>query len=576
MKRLLLLLLLFSTSLNAALTATTVWEFNQGATASMVNGGGFSTQNANFLTDLACTDGTTTTPDCTSVSYTFIAGDVNSWIFVRSGTNWNTSGVATAGGGCWWKITAVASGTATIATAIGEGVCIFSGTPVDIHNLWRSNTSAGVATVASPTSGTFGVDYSQGTASIDSGTDLASSNGTTAPCAVTSVTHNFTSQEVGNVIHITAGTSWTVGWYEIVSTAANAATLDRACGSAASISGGTWALGGALSYNSTLDDDWGEQLIAGNAVFWIYSASAFVTGEAINIAKDGDATNGINMVGYNTIRSDNPTGANRPTINGGANTFIWAGDFIHWYNLIYTGTPVVGFQVGSGSVVSNIKATNTSGADRAALTGQTYATILNSEFSSSAGTGLDNAGSGAIIVVGSYMHDSLVCYRDSSTLGDIQILSFNIFDTCGTGMHYSGSNLNGSRFLYNTFYGAETPAGTGFLAASGADRIFLFGNIFYGWTTAVSLNAVLSSNIGDYNDYFNNTTNLTNLAAGLNDLAVDPAFTNAAGGDFSIGTALKAAGIPGLFPGSSTTGYLDTGAVQRQESSGGGSYTFVQ
>lgn len=40
--------------------------------------------------------------------------------------------------------------------------------------------------------------------------------------------------------------------------------------------------------------------------------------------------------------------------------------------------------------------------------------------------------------------------------------------------------------------------------------------------------------------------------------------------DFSIGTNLKAKAIPKLFGGSSTTSYVDTGGVQRQESGGGG------
>lgn len=42
------------------------------------------------------------------------------------------------------------------------------------------------------------------------------------------------------------------------------------------------------------------------------------------------------------------------------------------------------------------------------------------------------------------------------------------------------------------------------------------------------------------------------------------------GRNFAIGTALKALGSPGPFPGGYSTGYMDIGAVQRQESSSGG------
>lgn len=96
-----------------------------------------------------------------------------------------------------------------------------------------------------------------------SGTNLATSNGNAAAPVVTSATHNFTTDEVNNLINVTAGTNWTAGLYKIVSVSANAATLDRACGTAASLTSGTWAvlamvpnkvgLGGAQPFLSRAD-----------------------------------------------------------------------------------------------------------------------------------------------------------------------------------------------------------------------------------------------------------------------------------------------------------------------------------
>jgi hypothetical protein len=80
------------------------------------------------------------------------------------------------------------------------------------------------------------------TSSEFSGANLATTAGTAAAPVVTSATHNFTADEVGNLINITAGTSWTPGLYEIKSVSANAATLDRPCGTAASLTAGTWAV----------------------------------------------------------------------------------------------------------------------------------------------------------------------------------------------------------------------------------------------------------------------------------------------------------------------------------------------
>jgi hypothetical protein len=66
----------------------------------------------------------------------------------------------------------------------------------------------------------------------------ATAANTNAP-VVTSASHNFTADEVGNLFNVTAGTNWTVGLYRIASVAANAATLDRACASVASPTSGT-------------------------------------------------------------------------------------------------------------------------------------------------------------------------------------------------------------------------------------------------------------------------------------------------------------------------------------------------
>lgn len=98
----------------------------------------------------------------------------------------------------------------------------------------------------------------------------------------------------------------------------------------------------------------------------------------------------------------------------------------------------------------------------------------------------------------------------------------------------------------------------------------LSNNTGYGLNCAVGSTALndRTKNLIDYNNFYLNTTGARNaVSAGSNDLALDPTFTNAAGGDYSIGTNLKALAYPGAFPGGTSTGYLDMGAVQRQESS---------
>src|SRR3990167_10604297 len=96
-----------------ALSVNSVYELNASATASNVNAGGFNPSNANMLTDLAATSATGNDAVVTSASYTFVAGDVGHWVYVKSGTDWTPG---------WYKIASVAGGAATLDSAIGEAV----------------------------------------------------------------------------------------------------------------------------------------------------------------------------------------------------------------------------------------------------------------------------------------------------------------------------------------------------------------------------------------------------------------------------------------------------------------------
>src|SRR6266568_1510943 len=124
--------------------------------------------------------------------------------------------------------------------------------------------------------GATGTDYSQQTAAQFSGTDLVID--ATTNTKVTSATHNFVAADVGNLIQITAGVGYTTGFYEIVSVASNAATLDRSPG-AVGLTGGTWWEGGALASPGMA----GGAKVAGNQV-WIKAGTYTITSTTANVA----------------------------------------------------------------------------------------------------------------------------------------------------------------------------------------------------------------------------------------------------------------------------------------------------
>jgi len=74
-----------------------------------------------------------------------------------------------------------------------------------------------------------------------------------------------------------------------------------------------------------------------------------------------------------------------------------------------------------------------------------------------------------------------------------------------------------------------------------------------------------------YNCFYKSSNNLSGLTVNGTETTSDPLLTDPANADFTLSSSspCKATGFPGQFLGGSL-GYLDMGAVQRQESSSGG------
>lgn len=621
-----------------ALSATTIWEFNVSATASMVNGGGFNSGNANFLTDLTTDTNTanTNSPVVSSASYNFVAGDVGAWVYIKSGTNW-TPGL--------YQIASVATNKATLSAAIGEAMQLSSTT-----GEYAANTVAGCATVGTPTGGTFSVDYSQSTAAILTKTDLTCTAGSTT---ISSATATFTPVMIGNIVHLTAltGTGAIIGWYEIVSyVSATSVVLDRTpTDGVNNITSGTYFVGGSLSLNSTLDDDFMEAVIGGNIIY--FKNGNYTLGEAVAVASTSSTTtNPVKVIGYDTLRSSNAIGANRPTIAQGTNYFAFG---VFWIirNFIFNGAvagSVVYSTAGNSAKWFNIKVSNTATtSSRIGITLSADSFIGWSEAVSQSPSGIAiNSATSAAKIYGCYVHDS---DNGISLSSNRYFVSNSVIEACDTaGLSLSGSLPAEGVIFGNTIYGTEEKRGTGILlAASHAEDSFI-NNIIYGWTNGISqTTSQLKSNMGFYNDFYNNTTDISNYSKSYSDLALDPQFVGAtqitgttattsgsvltqSGGDFSTvtdnidylhvvsgtgvtvgrylitshtGTTLTTNNALGTssggdvvyyvttghnfaigtnlkaqgFPGligTETTSYLDKGAVQRQESTSSGSTGF--
>jgi len=496
-----------------ALAAGTLWEIKSTASANNVNGGGFNIDNINFLTNLACDTGTgnTDSPVVSSASYNFVAGDVGAWVYIKSGTNWTPG---------FYQIASVATNKATLAAGIGVAVQYNNTT-----GSWGANTVVGCATVGTPTGGTFGVDYSQQDAAELTNTDLSTSGA--AATTVTSASGGFTPVMAGNIIHITAGTNFTVGWYEIVSyTNTNNVVVDRTPSPSAGGSGGTFYVGGAMSLASTLDDDFFDIVVSGNTVF--IKNGSYTLGESVIAANGGGVTTQIRVEGYNSVRGDAPAGLARPTIAAGAQSLFFNSDWYLQY-LIITTTHSSGVDMQTGSRTAACKFVNTStSTDRPALRLRGSNHSYSCEEISVAGHAILLVNSNtSYYITTNYIHNSK--NGIASSVAGINVLIGDCIITACTfaAVGFTGATVSMILINANTLYGSSSTYGTGITLAAGEGNISIINNIIAGCATGVSHGTSGQRGvICDYNDFYNNDTDVTNVNKGVNSKSLNPQFTD--------------------------------------------------
>lgn len=374
-----------------------------------------------------------------------------------------------------------------------------------------------------------GTDYSQQDAAQLSLSDLAM---TTATTTLTSATGGFTALMIGNIIHITAGTNFTVGWYEITGhTDTNTITLDRDATTGSNGSSGTGAIGGASALPV---DAHFEAWTAGNKMYM--KSDGVYSPAAVSVAKDGTAAAYMTIEGYDATRGDNPTGANRVTIAAGANSFIFDN---YWdiKNIVLTTTHANGFRADTKVRFRNCKSTNSSGpGGRMGFYIQDAGVAIDCEGISTAGKAFNMIGSSFQRLLYCYAHDSVDgIYCTEETLAVISC----IIDTCSNYGIFADANMDNYILLHNTIYNC----GTGIYITSGVSFI-IQNNMITDNTVGIQHNAGEDgTNLVDYNNYDSNTTDVVGIAKGVNATVNAPGFTNAAGGDFSGVDAANGFGV---------------------------------
>ncbi len=502
-----------------AIGAATEWQLRPSATANGVNGGGFNRSNVSFFTDFTVTAGTgnTSTPEISSVSYSFVAADAGAWAVIPV-TNAGADAIPGR-----YLIASVNVGTGKATLTAGIGTATINNPNTGIFE--SPNTAAGISTVGTPTGMTIGFDFSDLNAAVQTATDYASVGSSTT---ITSAAAGFRAIFVGNFIKITTtgtGAFGVIGWYELVTyTNTTTMTTDRTTNTGTAMVAASGNIGGGLDMGTAFDA-WGEQLVAGN-IAWVLTG-AYTQGVNFSIAAaSASATAPINMRGHFNLRGDVPTEAQRPTVAQAA--FVMSGgQYFNISDLFCTGTAASESTVGIGGQYRRNKFLNTSTtAARNAISspgGTSSSEILNCEAISQNGNGISNATSSGRIQ-GCTARDSAIGINLGGT--SCFVLQNNVY-ACSTG----AISMTAAGVLVTiascTLYGSEAKTGTGILIPATAFSNSFYNNIIYGFTTGITqTTAQLKSNRGRYNCFSNNTTDVSNYSKDMTDIAVNPAFVS--------------------------------------------------
>lgn len=522
-----------------AFAATTVWEVNTGG-SDTDNGGGFDPGNSSMINDLACdTDtGNTASPVVSSASYNFVANDVGHWVYVQSGANWTPG---------WYKIASVASNKATLNAAIGAAV-LANGTP---------STVVGVGTVATPTGGTWSVDYSQSTAAAIAFTDLVIGDPTTTE--LTSAANPFGKNHVGNIISVTSGTGFTVQRVQISSVSGTTATVDKAAGTAGS-TGGVGGLGGAFASPGQAE----AVDVAGNDVYikaGTYVISVNTNNVALGKLSLGNGVSAVDpnkRIGYQTVRGDNGT---KPVLQlsaalGAGIAVVTIAAWARIENIEVDGNSnatSTGFSTTSSSTFYRCKAINCTSRGFLVNASGAYAILCVATENAIGFTG------------GGFVVGCVARNNTSHGFGNLILIAFCVAaDNGGNGI----DSLNTGTLVMNCSLYSNTGAGI-----SGASL-----------NNVQIINTIITENTGDAIDSTTNDSATSQalhcalygngdvIDGGLREVGIvtltgDP-FTTPASGNFKpnntagAGADCRRAGIPGAMPDGLSTGYIDIGAIQ--------------
>ncbi len=427
-----------------------------------------------------------------------------------------------------------------------------STTAWDVRTTGNAANGGGFNTAAS------GTDRSQQDAAFIAYTDIIVGGTTTQG---TSVLNPFDATSPGNIVNIASGAGCTVQRAQVVSVAGSTATFDKSLGTAASVCAGNYG-GGLASIQAAVS--LAASLNSVHIKSGTYTVTAFVTvGSGI----------WLHFIGYGTTHND---GGTRPLITTSTNSVnlfeIPASTNANFTNIRFTNT--AGTRFAAITLTGGVSLLMVNNCIFDGMGNGVYAPlsdrpiyIINSEVKNSTGGALYSFG-GSFTLYGSYIHDN-TAYGVRSDATSALFVTMQITRSIITGNTDGVVASTDASIIVDESVIANN-SGDG-LDLTAPRTVVINNSIIYS-NNGYGINASAAPfQLSQYNNGFGDNTsgNRNNVAISTSDIAItaDP-FTNSAAGNYGLnstaggGAVLKATGFPGAFPGGTTTGFLDVGAVQ--------------
>lgn len=383
----------------------------------------------------------------------------------------------------------------------------------------RATATAGNVNGGGFVTGASGIDYS-----LQDAAQYALTGVTTSGAGAVFLTASAASDMVGNIARVVSGTNFTAGWYEIISVSVGVSvTVDRNL-STGTGSNGVINIGGAISLGSTQDDEFFESPEPGNTV-WIRGGT-YSLGETVNIAKAGGAQNPIKIIGYASTRGDNPTGANRPLITNGTQTWTLGPNW-NMSNIRVTGAGNPMVVAGTGDQIVNCYFYNNQTATgRNAITLGSESIAINCEAISLRGRGFQLGNDATMI--GCFAHDSDIGVLNLATSATGAMINCILSSNVTSAFNAFGSWTANGLMYGCTLYGQNTiiSSSAGILLAAGVTDFRFMNNTISKFDTGASHGSAQSIIYGDFNNYFANNSNVSNITMGANDITLNPSFVD--------------------------------------------------